>query len=92
MDKELIRRLASSAERLATIEEGSIGGFAAHVMEFLAEEKLLEKIEFIPLHLPDEFIDQDTPQKMYDAAGLNAEQIIKKLSKKAAKAQRKKII
>ena len=81
LDKDLIRKLATKHKTIATIEEGAIGGFAAHVMEFLAAEKLLENIEFIPLHLPDEFIDQDTPQKMYDAAGLNAEQIIKKLKK-----------
>jgi 1-deoxy-D-xylulose-5-phosphate synthase len=29
--------------------------------------------------LPDVFIDQDTPEKMYDVAGLNAEQITKKI-------------
>jgi 1-deoxy-D-xylulose-5-phosphate synthase len=29
--------------------------------------------------LPDLFIDQDTPEKMYDVAGLNAKQISKKI-------------
>jgi len=29
--------------------------------------------------LPDLFIDQDTPEKMYDVAGLNAKQICKKI-------------
>jgi len=29
--------------------------------------------------LPDVFIDQDTPEKMYDVAGLNAKQIIEKI-------------
>jgi len=81
LDKELIKKLATSHSTLATIEEGSIGGFAAHVMEFLAEEKLLQGIEFIPLHLPDEFLDQDAPNNMYADAGLNAEQILQKLSK-----------
>lgn len=76
LDKELIRKLVSSNSQLVTIEEGAIGGFAAHVMDFLAQEKLLQKIEFIPLHLPDEFQDQDSPHNMYASAGLNAEQII----------------
>lgn len=79
LDKELIRKLAASNKQLVTIEENSIGGFAAHVMEFLAEEKLLQKVEFTALHLPDIFQDQDTPQKMYDMAGLNAEQIIERI-------------
>lgn len=84
LDKELIRRLATSNKQLITIEEGAIGGFASHVMEFLAEEKLLSKIDFIPLHLPDIFQDQDTPHKMYDEAGLNAEQIIEAVQGKAS--------
>ncbi len=29
--------------------------------------------------LPDVFIDQDTPEKMYDVAGLNAKQIVQKV-------------
>jgi 1-deoxy-D-xylulose-5-phosphate synthase len=29
--------------------------------------------------LPDIFIEQDTPKKMYDLAGLNASQISKKI-------------
>ena len=29
--------------------------------------------------LPDVFIDQGTPEKMYDVAGLNAEQITKRI-------------
>ena len=82
LDKVLIKQLVAANKTLVTIEENAIGGFAAHVMEFLAEEKLLQRVEFIPLHLPDIFQDQDTPHKMYAEAGLNAEQIIAKLSAK----------
>ena len=82
LDKNLIRSLLTDNGKLITIEEGSIGGFAAHVAEFLAEEKLLQSVEFIPLHLPDIFQDQDTPQNMYAAAGLNAEQIIERINGK----------
>ncbi len=77
LDEDLIRRLARSHELLITVEEGSIGGFAAHVMTLLAKEGLLETgLKFRPLTLPDTFIDQDTPQRMYDEAGLNAPQIV----------------
>lgn len=92
LDKELIRKLANSNTKFATVEEGAIGGFAAHVMEFLAEEKLLQNVEFIPLHLPDEFIDQDTPHNMYATAGLNAEQIIEKLTSTPAKQKLSKAV
>lgn len=82
LDKQLIHALCTKHQTLITIEEGGIGGFAAHVAEFLATEKLLQKVEFIPLHLPDIFQDQDSPAKMYDEAGLNAEQIIEKIKGK----------
>ncbi|MEY9770317.1 1-deoxy-D-xylulose-5-phosphate synthase [Sinorhizobium fredii] len=38
LDHELIRQLARHHEVLVTIEEGAIGGFASHVLHFLAEE------------------------------------------------------
>ncbi len=77
LDHELVCRLATSHEVLITIEEGSIGGFAAHVMHYLATAGLLDGgIKFRPMTLPDRFIDQDTPARMYDAAGLNASDIV----------------
>jgi 1-deoxy-D-xylulose-5-phosphate synthase len=82
LDKQLIKSLVLSHQSLVTIEEGSIGGFASHVAEFLSEEKLLQSIEFIPLHLPDIFQDQDSPNNMYAAAGLNAEQIVERIKGK----------
>ncbi len=77
LDHDLIRRLAREHEVLITIEEGSIGGFAAHVMQFLALEGAFDKgLKFRPMTLPDRFIDQDTPEKMYEAAGLDAKAIV----------------
>ncbi len=77
MDHELIRRIAADHEVLITIEEGSIGGFAAHIMQFLASEGLLDEgLKIRPMTLPDRFIDQDSLSKMYDAAGLNAPDIV----------------
>ena len=77
MDHELVRQLAVNHEVLITIEEGSIGGFAAHVMQFLASEGLLDEgLKVRPMTLPDRFIDQDSLSEMYDAAGLNAPDIV----------------
>jgi len=62
---------------LITLEEGAIGGFAAHVMQFLALEGLLDRgLKIRPLTLPDFFIDQDSPEKMYETAGLDAKAIV----------------
>ena len=77
LDEDLVRKLASEHEVLITIEEGSIGGFAAHVMQFMAKAGLFENgLKFRPMTLPDIFINQDKPEKMYDVAGLNAPHIV----------------
>jgi 1-deoxy-D-xylulose-5-phosphate synthase len=80
LDKELILKSANSHEVLITIEEGSIGGFGSHVANLLAENGLFDKgLKFRSMTLPDIFIDQDTPEKMYDVAGLNAKHITQKV-------------
>ena len=77
LDEELIRQLVTDHDLLITIEEGSIGGFAAHVMQFLALEGLVDHgVKVRPMTLPDIFIDHDSPAKMYDVAGLNAPHIV----------------
>ena len=80
LDKELILKSANTHEVLITIEEGSIGGFGSHVANLLAENGLFDKgLKFRSMLLPDTFIDQDTPEKMYDVAGLNAKHITQKV-------------
>jgi 1-deoxy-D-xylulose-5-phosphate synthase len=77
LDHDLIRRLAKNHEVLVTIEEGAIGGFSSHVLNFLAQEGLIESgLKVRPMILPDVFIDHDKPEKMYEQAGLNAPQIV----------------
>ena len=80
LDKELILKSANTHEVLITIEEGSIGGFGSHVANLLAENGIFDKgLKFRSMILPDVFIDQDTPEKMYDVAGLNAKHIVQKV-------------
>jgi 1-deoxy-D-xylulose-5-phosphate synthase len=77
LDTDLVRQLARHHEVLITIEEGSVGGFGAQVMQFLALEGLLDHgLKLRPMVLPDVFIDHDGPAKQYDLAGLNAPQIV----------------
>jgi 1-deoxy-D-xylulose-5-phosphate synthase len=78
LDTAMIRRLAREHEVLITIEEGSSGGFGAHVMHFLAHDGLLDRgLKIRPLTLPDVFLDHDTPEKMYARAGLDADGIVR---------------
>jgi 1-deoxy-D-xylulose-5-phosphate synthase len=77
LDQELIRRLALEHEVLITVEEGAIGGFAAHVLRFLAEDGLLDAgLKVRPMTLPDRFIAHGKPYGMYEDAGLNAPHIV----------------
>ncbi|MBN9589338.1 MAG: 1-deoxy-D-xylulose-5-phosphate synthase [Alphaproteobacteria bacterium 64-11] len=78
LDTALLRRLAKEHEVLITIEEGSSGGFGAHVMHFLAHDGLLDRgLKIRPMTLPDVFQDHDTPEKMYAQAGLDADGIVR---------------
>ena len=64
-------------EVLITIEEGAVGGFGSFVLQYLAGEGLFDRgVKVRPMVLPDAFIDQDKPERMYEAAGLNAPDIV----------------
>ena len=78
MDHEMIRKLAADHDVLITIEEGSAGGFSAHVMKYLANEGLLDNgLKVRNMTMPDEFIEQDNPAKQLDKAGLTSRHIVK---------------
>ncbi|MEZ5810734.1 MAG: 1-deoxy-D-xylulose-5-phosphate synthase [Rhizobiaceae bacterium] len=77
LDRDLVLRLAREHEVVVTIEEGAVGGFASHVLQCLAEEGALDAgLKIRPLVLPDRFIDQAKPEKMYADAGLDKAGII----------------
>ena len=77
IDESLILNLARDHEVLITIEEGSIGGFASHVMQFLANKGLFDKgLKFRAMTLPDIFIDHDKPEIQYAIAGLKRSDIV----------------
>ncbi|MEQ1820371.1 MAG: 1-deoxy-D-xylulose-5-phosphate synthase [Terricaulis sp.] len=76
LDEDLIRRLAREHEVLLTIEEGAEGGFGAFVLHFMSRDGILDRgVKVRTLTLPDIFQDQDKPELMYAAAGLDADAI-----------------
>ncbi len=80
LDEKLLMEAANNHEVLITIEEGSIGGFGSHVMQFLSDRGVFDKgLKFRSMILPDIFIDQDTPEKMYEIAGLDSSSIANKI-------------
>ena len=80
LDEKLIIEAASNHEVMITIEEGSIGGFGSHVMQLLSDRGIFDRgLKFRSMILPDLFIDQDSPEKMYEKAGLDSLSIVNKI-------------
>jgi 1-deoxy-D-xylulose-5-phosphate synthase len=77
LDHDLIRKLARHHEVLITVEEGSVGGFGAHVLHYLALEGLLDGgLKVRPLVMPDIFMEQAKPEAMNAMAGLDRKGIV----------------
>jgi len=76
LDRDLIRQLAKNHQVLITVEEGSIGGFGSHVVQFMALDGLLDgKLKWRPLVLPDRYIEHGAPKDQFAEAGLTAAHI-----------------
>ncbi len=77
LDQALVRRLLTTHDLAVTIEEGAIGGFGAQVLTLASDEGLTDAgLKIRTLRLPDRFQDQDSPDRQYAEAGLDAAQII----------------
>ena len=77
LDTELLRRLVRGHRMLVTVEDGSIGGFGSHALNYIVNENLLRPgLVLRTLTLPDVFQEQDDPARQYDAAGLGASGIV----------------
>jgi 1-deoxy-D-xylulose-5-phosphate synthase len=82
LDTALVEQLARHHEVLVTIEDGSLGGFSAAVMQHLAWQGLLDPgaasggLKLRPMVLPDRFIDHNTPTGQLTDAGLTANNIV----------------
>ena len=78
LDEDLVRRLAENHELLLTVEEGSVGGFGAFVLQFLAGRGLLDGgLKVRSLVMPDVFIDHDKPEAQVAQAGLDTDAIFR---------------
>ena len=77
LDEALVLDLAGRHAGLVTLEEGSRGGFGAHVLHLLSERGALDAgtCRVRTLTLPDVYQDHDTPDAMYRQAGLDADSV-----------------
>ena len=77
LDQDIVKRLAAEHEVLLTIEEGSVGGFGSQVAQFLAMAGVFDDgLKFRPMVMPDLFLDQDSPRRQVELAGLASTDIV----------------
>ena len=77
LDEDLVQRLAAEHEVLVTVEEGSVGGFGSQVAQFLAMAGVFDAgLKFRPMVMPDLFLDQDSPRRQVEIAGLANSDIV----------------
>ncbi len=82
LDHDLIRQLARHHEVLILIEEGSVGGFAGHVLQFLVTDGLLDiGLKIRSLVMPDIWMEQAKPEAMLAYAGLDRANIVQTVFK-----------
>lgn len=78
LDTAMIDKLVKNHSVVLTVEEGSMGGFGAFVLQYLAESNQLDKAKIRNAYLPDMFQDHDAPDKQYEKAQLSAQAIANK--------------
>jgi len=93
IDRDLVRNLANNHEVLITVEEGSAGGFGAHVVQYMLSEGLMDgTLKVRCLTMEDKFVDHGNVHQQYEAAGINASgmvgAVLKALGRSAEDAQR----
>ena len=77
LDENLFKILAKNHEILVTVEDGSIGGFSAQVMSFLAKQGLLDNgLKFRPVFFPDKFINHGKPEEQNIECGIDSNSIV----------------
>ncbi|PSC74684.1 1-deoxy-D-xylulose 5-phosphate synthase [Micractinium conductrix] len=77
LDTDMLRKLAKEHPVMITVEEGSIGGFAAHVMQFLCLDGLMDgNLKFRPVTLPDRYIEHGTQVQQLEVAGIDSAHIM----------------
>ncbi|XP_059460500.1 1-deoxy-D-xylulose-5-phosphate synthase 1, chloroplastic isoform X1 [Corylus avellana] len=76
LDIKLLRQLCQNHAFLITVEEGSIGGFASHVAQFIALDGQLDgRIKWRPIVLPDNYIEHASADEQLNLAGLTGHHI-----------------
>ena len=78
IDKKMLTDLIASHQMLLIVEEGSPGGFSAHIMQYLANEGLFHLIGYQAVAMiADAYIDHNDRAGQLAEAGIDANAIVK---------------
>ena len=80
LDTKLIDLLIENHKFLITMEEGSIGGFASHVLNYIHNVRRKNSSAIINnIFFPDKFIDHMTSEEQYQEIDMDVNSIIQKI-------------
>ena len=81
LDTNLIDKLLENHKYLVTIEEGSIGGFASHVLNYIHNVRIKKTtISVKNIFFPDKFIGHMKPEEQYEEIKMDTNSIVQKIS------------
>ena len=81
-DRDLILDVSKKNKAILIVEEGSIGGFASHILNFLANNNLISNsFRASSLILPDRFIEHKSQEEQILESNLDRKSIFNKVCK-----------
>ncbi len=81
LDTKMIDSIVDNHEYMITIEEGSIGGFASHVLNYIHNLRRKHTSSIIKnIVFPDRFISHMSPEEQYIQANMDVDSIVKTVS------------
>jgi len=82
IDTKLIDNLIENHKYLITIEEGSIGGFASHVLNYVHNIRVKRSSVIIKnIFFPDKFVDHMKPEEQYQDINMDVNSIVNKITR-----------
>ncbi len=80
LDTQLVDRLVENHKYLITIEEGSIGGFASHVLNYVNNiRRKRSSVVIKNIFFPDRFVDHMKPEEQYEEMNMDKNSIAQKI-------------
>ena len=82
LDTKLIDYLIDNHQLIITIEEGSIGGFSSHLLNYIHNIRIKKNSSIIKnFFFPDRYIEHMKPEEQYAEIKMDSESLVKEVKK-----------